>query len=181
MGILDLFKKKQPDPQPVVQPSAQPSSQAPAKVFPPYRVAFEVRMPYYDPKYRIIQISASGETEVSSALFRNAEEGTEAVQNKVKSALIQEITKFCDEGCSAKDLASRTAELEQKCVQLLKEEEFEVFSLAVTSVGPTPLSRPTIELTDKRERAAASKPKFCPNCGSPTKGAKFCSNCGTKL
>lgn len=24
-------------------------------------------------------------------------------------------------------------------------------------------------------------PKFCPNCGTPTKGAKFCPNCGTKL
>lgn len=25
------------------------------------------------------------------------------------------------------------------------------------------------------------KPKFCPNCGTPTNGANFCPNCGGKL
>lgn len=29
--------------------------------------------------------------------------------------------------------------------------------------------------------AAATEPKFCPNCGTPAGGGNFCSNCGHKL
>lgn len=37
----------------------------------------------------------------------------------------------------------------------------------------------TMEAAQKT--AAASAPRFCPNCGAPNGGSKFCPNCGSRL
>ncbi|MBA3043536.1 hypothetical protein FP804_00175, partial [archaeon] len=45
-----------------------------------------------------------------------------------------------------------------------------------------PAQQPTIEKTGPSpEKTTPHIPKFCPNCGSGTKGRKFCGNCGAKL
>jgi len=47
-----------------------------------------------------------------------------------------------------------------------------------------PAQQPIIEKTvpaPEKTVSAPHIPKFCPNCGSETKGRKFCGNCGAKL
>lgn len=40
---------------------------------------------------------------------------------------------------------------------------------------------PQMQQTSQPQQTAASGPKFCPECGTPTNGAKFCPECGHKL
>jgi len=154
-------------------------------------------------------LTVSGQGEVGHSSL-DMDEGTiKLVKKVIQSAAMNHFRKKPD--ISMDQLAAEIPEISKECAAQLTAQGFEVQSLIVNSIAPDEESNAQLKQqlqaviaetmisndispnsTEAQLRAMgvgpmqglsqpSNYPKFCPGCGTPTKGENFCEVCGNKL